>query len=60
MLISSLKIQKSFLIYLNLNKLSQEQKWLKFNSLVPNVFIVLFNNKNKLFGSFCIVLSSPA
>ena len=39
---------KSFLIFLNLNNLSQEQKWLKFYTLVPTLFIIKFNSNNNL------------
>ena len=49
MLTSSLDIQNCFLILLNLTKLSPDQKWLKFDTLVPNLFIIIYNSKNNLF-----------
>ena len=49
-LTSFLDIKKCFLIFLNLAKLSPNQKWLKFDTLVPTLFIIIFNSNNNLFG----------
>ena len=54
MLTSSLKIQQCFMIFLNLTKLSQEQKRLKFYTLVLTVFIIILNIKNNIFGLWCL------
>ena len=48
MLTLSLDIQKCFFIFLNLNKLPPDQKWLKFDILVLTAFIIIVNSKNKL------------
>ena len=45
---SYLDIQKCSLVYLNLTKLSIDQKLLKFDTQVPNLFILIFNS-NKIF-----------
>ena len=48
MLTSYLDIQKCLLILLNWTKLSPDQKWLEFDTLVPTVFTIIFNSKNKI------------
>ena len=49
MLTSFLEIQKCFLIFLNLTKLSQEEKLAQIlYPLLPNVIIIIFNGKNKI------------
>ena len=49
MLTSSLKIQKCFLIFLNLTKLSQEQTLaLNLYPILPTVLIIILNSHNKL------------
>ena len=50
MLTSSLDIQKCFLIFLNLTKLSPDQKMAQIlYPRVPNLLIIIFNINNKIF-----------
>ena len=48
MLTSYLDIQKCFLIFLNLAKLSPYQKMDQIDTVLLNIFIMILNSKNKL------------
>ena len=48
MMTSYLDTQKWFLLFLNLTKLFPDKSWLKFDTLVPSLLIIIFNSKNSI------------